>query len=71
MLDRPLTGRVFFEEVVRENIDIGRPDRVSLIFDRRLITRGRHRTPTRFRTRVFTQGVTPPLHVESRLSPVC
>ena len=35
MLDRPLSGRVFFEEVVRENIDIGRPDRVSLIFDRR------------------------------------
>ena len=64
MLDRPQSGRVFFEEVVRENIDIGRPDRVSLIFDRRLITRGRHPTPTRFRTRVFTQGVTPSLHVE-------
>jgi hypothetical protein len=59
MLDRPLLGRVFFEEVVRENIDIGRPDRVSLIFDRRLIGRGRHPTPSRFRTRVFTDGVTP------------
>jgi hypothetical protein len=64
MLDRPQSGRVFFEEVVRENIDIGRPDRVSVIFDRR-IQRGRRRpTPTRFRTRVFTQGVTPSLHVE-------
>jgi hypothetical protein len=34
MLDRPLAGRVFFEVVVRENIDLGRPDRVSLIFER-------------------------------------
>ena len=70
MLDRPLSGRVFFEEVVRENIDIGRPDRVSLIFDRRLTTRGRHPTPTRFRTRVFTEGVTPSLHVEYKSSRV-
>jgi hypothetical protein len=64
MLDRPLAGRVFFEQVVRDNIDLGRPDRVSLIFDRRLITRGPRPTPTRYRTRVFTQGVIPSLHVE-------
>jgi hypothetical protein len=29
VLDRPLTGRVFFEEVIRENLDIGRPVRSS------------------------------------------
>ena len=29
VLDRPLTGRVFFEEVIRENLDLGRPDQVS------------------------------------------
>jgi hypothetical protein len=64
MLDRPLTGRVFFEEVIRDNIDVGRPDRVSVIFDRR-IQRGRRKpTPGRFRTRVFTEGVSPSLHVE-------
>jgi hypothetical protein len=66
MLDRPASGRVFFESVIRENLDVGRPDRVSLIFDRRLYTRGRHLTPTRYRTRVLTQGVTPSLHVEYR-----
>jgi hypothetical protein len=33
VLDRPLCGRVFFEEVIRENLDIGRPDQVQLIFD--------------------------------------
>src|SRR5262249_25900654 len=28
VLDRPVTGRVFFEEVIRENLDLGRPDQV-------------------------------------------
>jgi hypothetical protein len=60
VLDRPLTGRVFFEEVLRENLDIGRPDCVQLIFGRRVTKR----TPGRFRTRVLTEGVTPTLHVD-------
>lgn len=64
MLDRPASGRVFFEEVIRENLDVGRPDRVSLIFDRRIQRGPRRPTPSRFRTRVLTTGVTPSLHVE-------
>jgi hypothetical protein len=36
MLDRPASGRVFFETVIRENLDVGRPDRVSLVFDGRI-----------------------------------
>jgi hypothetical protein len=70
MLDRPLTGRVFFEEVIRENLDLGRPDHVGLIFDRRIRTRGWHRTPSRFRTRVLTAGVTPSLHVDYKHSKI-
>jgi hypothetical protein len=31
VLDRPSTGRGFFEEVMRENLDIGRPDQMQLI----------------------------------------
>ena len=54
VLDRPSTGRVFFEEVIRENLDIGRPDHVQLIFERRITKQ----TPGRFRTRVITEGVT-------------
>lgn len=50
VLDRPLHGRILFEEIIRENLAIGRPDRVQLIFNRR-VTR---RTPGRFRTRVLT-----------------
>jgi hypothetical protein len=60
VLDRPLSGRIFFEEVIRENLDLGRPDKVQLIFDRRVTKR----TPGRFRTRVLTNGVTPSLHVD-------
>ena len=64
MLDRPVSGRIFFEQVIRDNLDIGRPDQVGLVFERRVISRGRHRTPGRFRTRVITDGVTPSLHVD-------
>jgi len=64
VLDRPRTGRVFFEEVIRENLDLGRPDQVQLIFGRR-VTR---QTPGRFRTRVLTEGVTPSLHIDYKRS---
>src|ERR1700676_2569361 len=60
VLDQPVTGRVFFEEVIRENLDIGRPSQVQLIFDRRVS----RRTPGQFRTRVITDGVVPSLHVD-------
>lgn len=59
VFDRPLSGRHFFEEVIRENIDLGRPAKVSLIFQRRITSR----TPGAFHSRVITQGVIPSLHV--------
>jgi hypothetical protein len=64
MLDAPLTGRVFFEHVIRDNLDIGRADQVGLIFNRRIRRRGKGSTPSRFRTRVITDGVTPSLHAD-------
>jgi hypothetical protein len=64
VLDRPVTGRVFFEDVIRENLDIGRPGQVQLIFARRVTSR----TPGRFRTRVITDGVIPSLHVDYKHS---
>ena len=64
VFDRPVQGRVFFEEIMRENLDLGRPDHVQLIFDRR-VTR---RTPSRYRTRVITEGVVPSLHVDYKHS---
>jgi hypothetical protein len=64
VLDRPQSGRIFFEEVIRENLDLGRPDQVQLIFERRVTKR----TPGRFRTRVLTDGVIPTLHVDYKHS---
>jgi hypothetical protein len=70
VLDRPACGRVLFEEVIRENLDLGRPDKVGLVFDRQIRTRGRRPTPSRFRTRVLTAGVTPSLHVDYKHSKI-
>jgi len=64
VLDRPETGRVLFEEIIRENLDVGRPDQVQLIFARR-VTR---RTPGRFRTRVISSDVVPSLHLDYKTS---
>src|SRR5207248_1152460 len=60
VLDRPVSGRIFFEDVIRENLDIGRPKQVQLIFDRRVTKT----TPGTFRTRVITDGVIPSLHID-------
>jgi len=60
IFDRPLRGREFFEEIIRDNLDLGRPDRVQLIFDR-VVTK---KTPGEFRTRVIQNGVHPSLHIE-------
>jgi len=56
--------RMLFEEIIRENLDLGRPDMVQLIFDRRVSKR----TPGRFRTRVLTDGVIPSLHIDYKNS---
>src|SRR5580704_13947306 len=59
IFDRPLRGREFFEEIIRDNLDLGRPDRVQLIFGRKVTKR----TPGEFRTRVIQDGVHPSLHI--------
>ncbi len=69
-LDSPVNGRIFFEQVIRDNLDIGRPDQASLVFGRRIIRTGRRATPGRFRTRVITDGVTPSLHVDYKNSKI-
>jgi hypothetical protein len=70
VLDKPVTGRIFFEQVIRDNLDIGRPDQVGLIFARRIISKGPRATPGRFRTRVITEGVVPTLHVDYKHSKI-
>ena len=64
MLDAPVSGRVFFEHVIRDNLDVGRADKVGLIFGRRILHGRKRSTQPRFRTRVITDGVTPSLHAD-------
>jgi hypothetical protein len=44
-LDAPVNERIFFDQLIRDNLDIGRPGRVSLIFDRKIAARGKRATP--------------------------
>jgi len=63
---RPVRGREFFEQVLRENLDLGRPDRVQVVFGRQV----RRNTPSRFCTRVVQMGVQPSLLITYKHSSV-
>lgn len=69
VFDRPVQGRHFFEAVIRDNLDLGRPDRVGLLFPLRL-TKQTPPPTYGYRTRVITEGVQPSLHVEYKHSHV-
>src|SRR6201982_3705693 len=62
-LDRPVSARIFFEQLIRDNLDIGRPDKVNIVFGRQIRQRGKGRTPGTFRTQVITTGVCPYLYL--------
>ena len=64
VFDRPAAGRSFFEQLIRDHLDVGRPDSVSLIFDRRI----NRRTPGTWRTKVITKGVDPQISCYYRSS---
>jgi hypothetical protein len=55
VFDRPQAGRAWFEAVIRDHLDVGRPDQITLIFQRPIS----RRTPGQFRTQVITKGVDP------------
>jgi hypothetical protein len=52
VFDDPRRARSFFEALVAENIDIGRPEQVAIVFARQV----RKTTKEPFRTRVFSAG---------------
>lgn len=52
VFDDPRRARGFFESLVADNVGIGRPEQVSVVFDRRVQTN----TPGIFRTRLFGRG---------------
>ncbi|MGH2707551.1 MAG: hypothetical protein ACRDJK_04585, partial [Actinomycetota bacterium] len=62
VFDAPRRGRAFFESVVADNLGIGRPSEVRLIFGRQI----RSNTKGTFRTRVVTRGTDVTLDVNYR-----
>jgi len=60
----PEQGWALVEALIRDNLDLGRPDRVSLIFERRVTKR----TPGEFYTRVVREGVQPTLRIHYKHS---
>jgi hypothetical protein len=48
---------MWFEGVIRDHLDVGRPHQIALAFDRSI----KRTTPGTFRTRVLTKGVDPTL----------
>jgi hypothetical protein len=53
VFDAPRRARAFFEALVADNLDLGRPDEVQLIFDHQI----RSTTDSQFSTKVVTRGV--------------
>jgi len=62
VFDAPRYGRQFFETLIGDNLDLGRPQRINLLFPTRLT---RRTPPPRggYHTRVITTGVAPSLHI--------
>jgi hypothetical protein len=64
--DRPAQVREWFELVLRDQLALGRPDNVQIVFARKITSR----TPGRFRTRVIAHGVEPQLQAHYKHSKV-
>ena len=62
VFDRPQAGREWFEQMIRDQLTLGRPDRVAIVFGR-----GQPQDPGRFLTQVVTRGVEPAIQVHYKL----
>jgi len=66
VFDRPAAGRAWFEQTIRDQLTLGRPDNIAIVFGRR-VSRA---TPGRFHTRVICRGVEPAIQVHYKHSKV-
>ena len=62
-LDRPLAERILSGQLIRDNLDIGRPDKVNIVFGRTIRQHGKFQTPRTFRTQVITNRTCPYLYL--------
>jgi hypothetical protein len=63
VFERPQAGRAWFEAAIRDQLTLGRPDRVRIVFGRQLKLRAAKQTPGRFATQVITRGVYPRIEI--------
>jgi hypothetical protein len=70
VFDQPRLGRAWFEAAIGGHLDLGRPDKVSLVVNRKIINRGKNKTPGRFATEVITRDVAPQLQIHYKSSKV-
>jgi hypothetical protein len=66
VFDRPAAGRAWFEQTLRDQLDLGRPDKVQIVFGRKL----NRTTPGRFETRVITRGTQPVIQAHYKHSKI-
>lgn len=66
VFDRPAAGRAWFERTIADQLDLGRPDKVQIVFDRKITSR----TPGVFQTKVITRGVAPVIQAHYKHSKV-
>ena len=64
--DRPAHVREWFELTLRDQLALGRPDNVQIVFGRKITSR----TPGRFRTRVINDGAEPQIQAHYKHSKV-
>jgi len=70
VFDQPRRARAWFEAAIGAHLDLGRPERVSLVVDRTVVSRGKYKTPGRFSTEVITTDTAPQLQVHYKSSKV-
>jgi hypothetical protein len=66
VFDQPAAGRSWFEQTIRDQLDLGRPDKVQIVFARKIGAR----MPGRFQTKVITKGVEPVIQAHYKHSKV-
>ena len=55
VFDAARQARAFFEALVVDNLDLGRPDTIEILFDRQ-IRGGKRATVSEFKTKIVTRG---------------
>jgi hypothetical protein len=68
VFDQPRRARAWFEAAIGGHLDLGRPERLSLVVNRTVINRGKRKTPGRFATEVITRDVAPQLQIHYKSS---